>query len=59
MTKVGLDADLRREAGAVLRLPEGNYINPDDIDIERRYDETMIINMAATPLDSRRAAPHA
>jgi NADH-quinone oxidoreductase subunit D len=37
--------DLRREVGAVLRLPEGNYINPDDIDIERRDDETMIINM--------------
>ena len=29
----------------MLRLPEGNYINPDDIDIERRDDETMIINM--------------
>jgi len=39
------DVDLRRETGAVLRLPEGNYINPDDIDIERRDDETMIINM--------------
>ncbi len=37
--------ELRREVGAVLRLPEGNYINPDDIDIERRDDETMIINM--------------
>ena len=37
--------DLRREVGAVLRLPEGNFINPDDIDIERRDDETMIINM--------------
>jgi NADH-quinone oxidoreductase subunit D len=37
--------DLRREVGAVLRLPEGNYINADDIDIERRDDETMIINM--------------
>jgi NADH-quinone oxidoreductase subunit D len=38
-------ADLRREAGAVLRLPEGNYIDPGDIDFERRDDETMIINM--------------
>jgi NADH-quinone oxidoreductase subunit D len=37
--------ELRREVGAVLRLPEGNYVNPDDIDIERRDDETMIINM--------------
>jgi NADH-quinone oxidoreductase subunit D len=37
--------DLRREVGAVLRLPEGNYINPDDIDFERHDDETMIINM--------------
>ena len=31
--------------GAVLRLPEGGYIDPGDIDIERRDDETMIINM--------------
>jgi len=38
-------SELRREVGAVLRLPEGNYVNPDDIDIERRDDETMIINM--------------
>ena len=37
--------ELRREVGAVLRLPEGNYVDPDDIDIERRDDETMIINM--------------
>ena len=37
--------ELRREVGAVLRLPEGNYIDPNDIDIERRDDETMIINM--------------
>ena len=29
----------------MLRLPEGNYIDPGDIDIERRDDETMIINM--------------
>ena len=37
--------ELRREVGAVLRLPEGNYIDPGDIDFERRDDETMIINM--------------
>jgi NADH-quinone oxidoreductase subunit D len=37
--------DLRREVGAVLRLPEGNYIDPSDIDFDRRDDETMIINM--------------
>jgi NADH-quinone oxidoreductase subunit D len=37
--------DLRREVGAVLRLPEGNYVDPGDIDIERRDDQTMIINM--------------
>jgi NADH-quinone oxidoreductase subunit D len=35
---------LGRELGAVLRMPEGT-INPTDIDIERRDDETMIINM--------------
>jgi NADH-quinone oxidoreductase subunit D len=37
--------DLRREVGAVLRMPEGNFINPEDIDFERRDDQTMIINM--------------
>jgi NADH-quinone oxidoreductase subunit D len=37
--------ELRREVGAVLRLPEGTFIDPTDIDIERRDDETMIINM--------------
>jgi NADH-quinone oxidoreductase subunit D len=37
--------ELRREVGAVLRLPEGGYVDPGDIDIERRDDETMIINM--------------
>ncbi|HUC06242.1 MAG TPA: NADH-quinone oxidoreductase subunit D [Acidimicrobiales bacterium] len=37
--------ELRREVGAVLRLPEGTYVDPGDIDIERRDDETMIINM--------------
>jgi hypothetical protein len=30
------DSELRREVGAVLRLPEGNFVNPADIDIERR-----------------------
>jgi len=46
LPRSGTDAsELRREVGAVLRLPEGNYIDPSDIDIERREDETMIINM--------------
>ncbi len=31
--------------GAVLRLPEGGYVDAGDIDIERRDDQTMIINM--------------
>jgi NADH-quinone oxidoreductase subunit D len=40
------DADqLRREVGAVLRLPEGVVVDPSDIDIERSDDDTMIINM--------------
>ncbi len=38
-------SELAREVGAVLRLPEGVVLNPGDIDIERRDDETMIINM--------------
>ncbi len=29
----------------MLRLPEGGVLDPSDIDIERRDDETMIINM--------------
>ena len=37
--------ELRREVGAVLRLPEGVAIDPSDIDIEQSDDETMIINM--------------
>jgi NADH-quinone oxidoreductase subunit D len=37
--------ELRREVGAVLRLPEGVALDPSDVDIERRDDETMIINM--------------
>ncbi len=36
---------LRREVGAVLRLPEGPVLDPGDIDVERRDDETMIVNM--------------
>ncbi len=37
--------ELRREVGAVLRLPEGTILDPSDIDIERSDDQTMIINM--------------
>ena len=37
--------ELRREVGAVLRLPEGAVVDPGDIDVERSDDETMIINM--------------
>jgi NADH-quinone oxidoreductase subunit D len=37
--------ELRQEVGAVLRLPEGGFVNPGDIDIERHDDQTMIINM--------------
>jgi NADH-quinone oxidoreductase subunit D len=36
--------ELRREVGAVLRL-QGLNLDPSAIDIERRDDETMIINM--------------
>ncbi|HEY8080892.1 MAG TPA: hypothetical protein VIE15_02300, partial [Acidimicrobiales bacterium] len=36
---------LARESGAVLRLPEGNVLDPNSIDVERVDDETMIINM--------------
>jgi NADH-quinone oxidoreductase subunit D len=38
-------SELRREVGAVLRLPEGVAVDPSDIDIEQSDDETMIINM--------------
>ncbi len=42
----GTDVDeLRREVGAVLRLPEGVVVDPANIDVERSDDETMIINM--------------
>jgi NADH-quinone oxidoreductase subunit D len=37
--------ELRAEVGAVLRLPEGGYVDPSDIDVDRRDDQTMIINM--------------
>jgi NADH-quinone oxidoreductase subunit D len=37
--------ELRREVGAVLRIPEGGVLDAGDIDIERKSDETMIINM--------------
>ncbi len=38
-------AELGRERGAVLRLPEGLVLDPQSIDVERSEDETMIINM--------------
>jgi NADH-quinone oxidoreductase subunit D len=37
--------ELRREVGAVLRIPEGGVVDAGDIDVERPTDETMIINM--------------
>jgi len=37
--------ELRREVGAVLRLPEGVVIDPANIDVEQSDDNTMIINM--------------
>ena len=38
-------AELRREVGAVLRIPEGAVLDAGDVDVERPTDETMIINM--------------
>jgi NADH-quinone oxidoreductase subunit D len=38
-------AELEREVGSVLRLPESHGVDISDIDIERPDDETMIINM--------------
>jgi len=38
-------AELQREVGSVLRLPEGHYVDVTDLDVERPDDETMIINM--------------
>jgi len=40
-----LPEELRRESGAVLRLPEGAVLDPNDVDVEAGEDETMIINM--------------
>jgi NADH-quinone oxidoreductase subunit D len=37
--------ELRREIGAVLRLPEGGLGEVGDLDVEVKDDETMIINM--------------
>ena len=37
--------ELLREEGAVLRLPEGPAVDPDDFNLEVGEDETMIINM--------------
>ncbi|HEX7167145.1 MAG TPA: NADH-quinone oxidoreductase subunit D [Acidimicrobiales bacterium] len=37
--------ELLREEGAILRLPEGPALAPDDIAVETVDDETMIINM--------------
>ncbi len=37
--------ELRREVGAVLRLPEGVVVDPSNIDVEQSDDDTMIINM--------------
>ena len=38
-------AELEREVGAVLRLPESHGLDGPDIDVEHPDDETMIINM--------------
>jgi NADH-quinone oxidoreductase subunit D len=38
-------AELRREVGAVLRLPESHGPGAGDVDFERTGDDTMIINM--------------
>src|SRR5207248_4879062 len=37
--------ELAREAGSVLRLPEGVTVDPGDIDVEVAEGDTMIINM--------------
>ena len=37
--------ELLREEGAVLRMPEGPTLDPDDTNVEITDDETMIINM--------------
>ncbi len=38
-------AELAKEEGAILRLPEGLVLDPGDVDVEFGEDETMIINM--------------
>ncbi|MHB8328411.1 MAG: NADH-quinone oxidoreductase subunit D [Acidimicrobiales bacterium] len=38
-------AELRREVGSVLRLPQSHSLDSPDDDVERPDDETMIINM--------------
>jgi NADH-quinone oxidoreductase subunit D len=38
-------AELEREVGAVLRLPESHGVDVSDLDVEYPDDETMIINM--------------
>jgi NADH-quinone oxidoreductase subunit D len=38
-------AELRRELGGVLRVPEGVTLDPGDVDVEFGEDETVIINM--------------
>ncbi|MGA2521045.1 MAG: NADH-quinone oxidoreductase subunit D [Acidimicrobiales bacterium] len=38
-------AELGREVGSVLRLPEGAVLDASDVDVEHPDDETMIINM--------------
>ncbi|HXW31507.1 MAG TPA: NADH-quinone oxidoreductase subunit D, partial [Acidimicrobiales bacterium] len=38
-------AERRREAGAVLRLPESHVPGSGDVDVEYPSDETMIINL--------------
>jgi NADH-quinone oxidoreductase subunit D len=38
-------SELLREEGAVLRMPEGPTLDPDDTNVEVTDDDTMIINM--------------
>ena len=40
-----LPEELQRESGAVLRLPEGFVLDPNDWDVEVGEDQTMIVNM--------------
>ena len=51
--------ELGREVGAVLRTSDLTF-DPNDVDFERRDDETMIINMGpGAPFHPRGAAAHA